>query len=67
MKALIKILVVATLFGSSTVFAGSISAGKASCPSQKDILANTSPDLKKSNAQSHAATNDNGQQAGWTQ
>lgn len=34
MKALIKILVVATLFGSSTVLASKIYAGKESCPSQ---------------------------------
>lgn len=68
MKALIKILVVATLFGSSTVFASSMSAGKASCPLANSMFAkDTAFKPANSNLPGRTATGSNGQQAGWTQ
>lgn len=68
MKALIKILVVATLFGSSTVFASYMSAGKASCPYASMINAkDTAFKPANLNTTGRTANGNNGQQAGWTQ
>lgn len=68
MKALTKILVVTTLFVSSTVFASFMTAGKASCPYAKSIFeSNTAFKPANLATTGHTATGNNAQQAGWTQ